>query len=799
MGSASRSFVLGFLPVQINRRPKGTGGVIEDTSPDELTQLQRLIDYGVVTGITSLADVAPLEGLEGSRAPRNDAELVAQGYLLGNCSHCHNPHGYPTVQNPVLQGVLDFLPSKDGGIFQFPLERYSPRIGRGQSGSTPIPYVTPSLMDLPRMQPGTSNLAEDIFTQGGPDDLSSVIYAPWRSLIYRNVDSAFAYTDDLALYPHMPMNTPGYDPRAKQIVADWMVSIPAVRKHPELPEYAFYDGAELVGGSAVDATPQPYVEVLPGDPAYGDAVAGAKGRLDVLHTGVNPALPLIATATPYVRYADTGETSDIVDPQVTLSPICHPIPTREPGSPFPFAEHPHWVVTDLSLAAGPWSPRNANWENVLVERAPPPQASGCTATGGQQAAYADQVAAVGLLQSATLDQVRAFVTTPLPFGLWKAKSNCDFSSVPTVQSFSGASRPHWMAVANPDPGAPVFSETPGAAVFKMICINCHGPSADAKGRMAQNLATMTGGLAQVADFRDGLFGPVGAPEDQSNRHLVFGALPSTAPAAWTGVTDDDRAARYMAWMALGGTEVHIPLDILEIIAVTHVLDQQRVLEASQLSANMLSQAKALCLSLLGPDLYPKGEPTFDPTPGHGYLDFTLNKPLISTNGDAELWLRLCSLANAPPVHLLSLASGGAAGLADVPAIFDQDFNLAMPPGKMVDASSYPPATPIGNESGAVDPSLSPGNEWPWCVDTTGATSAQQAWVAANGLPVCPAAIVAPAHACAAGPGTACFGNVEANTWAVRGAINAGFSVFLYVQSIEGTAPPPDYDHCELLP
>ena len=28
----------------------------------------------------------------------------------------------------------------------------------------------------------------------------------------------------------------------------------------------------------------------------------------------------------------------------------------------------------------------------------------------------------------------------------------------------------------------------------MICINCHGPNADAKGRMAQNLATMTGGL-----------------------------------------------------------------------------------------------------------------------------------------------------------------------------------------------------------------------------------------------------------------------------------------------------------------
>ena len=166
MGSPSQSFVLGFNPLQINRRPVGVGGVSFETGPDELTQLQRLMDLGVVTGIDSPNDVLPLELSEGTRAPRNDYELTAQGYMLGNCGHCHNPRGYPSVLNPVLTDVLDFLPGPSGGIFQFPLERYSPRIFRGVSGATPIPYVTPSLVDLPRTDPSSGDQMGDVFTQG---------------------------------------------------------------------------------------------------------------------------------------------------------------------------------------------------------------------------------------------------------------------------------------------------------------------------------------------------------------------------------------------------------------------------------------------------------------------------------------------------------------------------------------------------------------------------------------------------------------------------------------------------------
>jgi len=204
MGSESQSFVLGFMPLEINRVAEGTHGAIEATGADELTQLQRLIDAGVITGIDSPSDVLFLEQSQGSRTPRNYSELKAQGYVLGNCAHCHNPRGYPSVQNPVLVNVLDFLPANApvGGVFQFPLEMYSPRIFRGVSGSTPIPYITPSLVDLPRIDPSSGDQAADPFVDVTPSGISWIDYAPWRSIIYRNVDSVFAYTDDFALPPH---------------------------------------------------------------------------------------------------------------------------------------------------------------------------------------------------------------------------------------------------------------------------------------------------------------------------------------------------------------------------------------------------------------------------------------------------------------------------------------------------------------------------------------------------------------------------------------------------------------------
>jgi hypothetical protein len=285
---------------------------------------------------------------------------------------------------------------------------------------------------------------------------------------------------------------------------------------------------------------------------------------------------------------------------------------------------------------------------------------------------------------------------------------------------------------------------------------------------------------------------------------AFGTLPSDANAQWTGVAADDRAARYMAWMALGGTSVNIPIPILQIVAITKVLDQRRVLDSTSLSANMLSQAKALCLGLVGPTRFGQ-KATFAPGDGKGYLDggsANLNTSLILQNGDAELWLRLCSAGNPPPIHVLTVGDNKL----DVTTIVDSSFSLAIDgpdgvaPGTLLQASVYPASTPVGNERGGIDASLLSTNEWPWCIDDTGATKAQEAWLDANGGQRCPSSVIAASANCKPPKpgGPSCFGNDAANAWAVHGAINAGLSVFLYVQSLEKSTPPPDYNQCELL-
>jgi mono/diheme cytochrome c family protein len=788
-GSETKSFVLGFLPLQINRRPTGQGGTIEATGPDELTQMQRFIDYGLITGVTSPSDVLPLERVEGSRSPRNDYELVAQGYMLGNCAHCHNPGGFPSQQNPVLVDILNFYPSPAGGIFQFPLERTSPRIFRGVSGQVPLPYITPSLMDLPR------NGTPDVFSKAGlnhdgSDAVELAWYAPWRSLIYRNVDNPFAYTDDSALFPHMPMNTPGYDDRARQILSDWMVSIPAIRKDPEIPEYAFLDSTGATRfGAAVDGNTQPYVEVLPGDPRYPDAVSAAAQRLQILHSGVNPNVSLAQDATWISRYATPGRTEDILDPSVPNHP-CNPVPLPIPPKTTtsltqePIPGHCHWVVTDTTQPPGAWSPRRPDWATVLVDQHPTAP-SACLVGSAATTAQTEAATAVSLLQNITLTGASSYVKTPVPFGLWQNKPGCDFSKhpdvAPTARSFLSSSQPPlWMVQSPPSPDAPVYMSTPGEAVFKMICINCHGPLADATGRLAQNLATMTGGLDLVADFRDGLFGPVSSPD--SNLNPVFSVLPADASSSWTGVSNDDRAARYMSWMALGGTEVSIPVGLLTIVGATPVLDKRRPLAPTITSANMLSTAKALCDQALGP------------SQGNDFTFFRNNilnysTALIPSNGDAELWLRLCSLNNPPPIRVISAAGGQA----QLPQAFDLSGAFTGTPNGFTylvpNPKNFPAGSPIGNERGQTVKFTpgDPNNLWPWCLyDPQNKTAGQ-------GYPICPQAALTVDNA---------FNNSDPNqalTWSVRGAINAGLGVFLYVQSLEKmSAPPVDYDACEQL-
>jgi mono/diheme cytochrome c family protein len=433
-----------------------------------------------------------------------------------------------------------------------------------------------------------------------------------------------------------------------------------------------------------------------------------------------------------------------------------------------------------------------------------------------------------------------------------------------------------MNLVNPPPDAPVYEETPGAAVFKMICINCHGPLADGNGPLAANLNIVTGGAAQVANFRAGLFGPQASPEADINS--IFGtsamnsifmskgfppALLSAAEADWTGTasaptTADDRAARYMPWMALGGTTVNIPEGILQLVAVTKVLGEQRVLSSGSLSGNMLSAAKELCYGLLGPVLTNGNFVYASWDAMYSYLDQPglppVNTSLLKDNGDAELWMRLCAIANPPPIHILRaphLENGGPLGVSNEtgtsPGLFTFSIsNDTAGPGALLDSSLWTSlgGSSLGNASpGNPTPSVADsslvlptattvGNLWPWCIDTlldaagtpiTGTPTAQAltSYIDANNLQalVCPNEVMCTVDACAlsgkvdprplpsiapfctqfgAGAG-ACFDDTRANQWAVRGAINAGMSVFTYVQSVEKAGgPPPDFDQCSQL-
>ncbi len=264
MGSASASFVLGFMPLQIARRPQGTAGVIEPAMGDELTQLQRFIDYGLITGMTSPDDVLPLDKSQGTRAPRNAAELTAQAYMLGNCSHCHNPRGFPSTKQPALQRRARLSArAPAGGIFQFPLDLTSPTRKRGINRDVPIAVHHAVAL---RLAVGCrdrskyfcpANVAGD-----GPVQRRShleYIKAPWRSLVYRNVDTPFDYFDDYTPFPHMPLDSPGYDCRAAGILGDWMVSIPSKRKN--LTKAQFTDDFSDDWQDTVETDPQPYVEV----------------------------------------------------------------------------------------------------------------------------------------------------------------------------------------------------------------------------------------------------------------------------------------------------------------------------------------------------------------------------------------------------------------------------------------------------------------------------------------------------------------------------------------------------------
>lgn len=788
------SFVLGFLPLQIRRRPMGEGGVIEPAEPDELNQLERFIDYGLVTGITK-AEIArkilPLEKSQGERNPRNNHELIAQGYMLGNCAHCHNPGGYTSRTAPLLKDVLNFLPSADGGgIFQFPLDRVSPRIKRSMPQVANLNSVEldplkqagreetaePFVADIPYLTTSLHEISSGPLSPYNWRDIGSVpftidwvmkrrIYtpptlAPWRSLIFRNVQSGFTYSDKTTIYPHMPQSTAGHDCRAPRVLGEWMLSIPSVDMEYE---------KDLVRYER-DNRPQPSVEVPVGHPRYAEAVATAEQRVAAFAND-----RVITECDSKADIIDVNAAS--LDPSLWEASVLN-AESVEWKRRIP--ERPHWVSLDTrsEVTAG-WTPRNTSWKQSLVEGTIP-------ASVTREDEQKQQALLLPLLQKAHWDkELKDFALEQVPFGFWLKKPQCKLDDVKKGSEYPLDPRWSWL---NPSKDTsqreqPVYSQAPGAAIFGMVCINCHGASFEANGRQANVVSEITGGRVTVANFRDGLFGPRSAPS--SARQSVFTVPGTDTPDQW--------AARYMAWMALGGTLKPIPPPVLQVVGDTPVLGVA-ISRGGIASANMLEVAKVVCGAVL-------------PISATSGIATTRYSKKI---GDYDLWRRVCAFRNQVPVREISVYFDEIKKVPDPDnrKVFLQEMRLYRR-----DSAAYTPGTQFWDlydgqiKTGTGERVIEPECIAPKIYQDKTPEESQRLFDAeyqalrdqnTPGLrPVCPGSSLVPqpgAPALVKTPVT----EEEQQTWALQGAINAGLSVFSYVDAVTRgeVSVQLAYDQCE---
>ncbi len=253
-------------------------------------------------------------------------------------------------------------------------------------------------------------------------------------------------------------------------------------------------------------------------------------------------------------------------------------------------------------------------------------------------------------------------------------------------------------------------------------------------------------------------------------------------------------------MGLGGTSKFIPPAILSVVANSQILGVNRFLSVN--SANMLSAAQEMCSQLLKRhfvvgDAQSKMSNT---APEDSWSDTVVSKTsLLNINGDAELWAHLCNLDNPIPIRTIQVSTSNVNDAVVLSVYF-------------APASRFPTSrpVPIGNDKGGVDMGLLPTNLMSWCVinpDSFNATvdslAGEHAYIDAHKtsdghpLPICPDELFPTG---AKNPLQDRLFGPALDQWATRGSVNAGFSVFLYLnQVLKGSIQRvPDFDHCEQL-
>jgi hypothetical protein len=167
MGGVDGSPVLGFTPLQLNRRPEGhlASGRAGRVTPSELSQIQRFINSGFISGLKTSEELPKLEEQIRGYNP-NEFELKAQGYFVGNCAHCHNPKGLAFTPENKTQ-----LNLTAGNIFEFNTKMQSTQVGGryivSKNGDLDQSHIWHKVAD-PSTQLGMTNQMP-MDTPGAPD------------------------------------------------------------------------------------------------------------------------------------------------------------------------------------------------------------------------------------------------------------------------------------------------------------------------------------------------------------------------------------------------------------------------------------------------------------------------------------------------------------------------------------------------------------------------------------------------------------------------------------------------------
>jgi hypothetical protein len=216
-----------------------------------------------------------------------------------------------------------------------------------------------------------------------------------------------------------------------------------------------------------------------------------------------------------------------------------------------------------------------------------------------------------------------------------------------------------------------------------------------------------------------------------------------------------------------------------------------------------------------------GTMTLDNFFANGRVDWSNQTGLIDVNGDAEMWLRLCSLKNRKIVRVIDNDNAWT----DMTTISDLTIK---PATSLYWGDPFPANAPVMDHRGNVAMGLTDDNLFPICYPVPAPTlmsgGVKQSDIAAQFfanhpvgpqrqiVPPCPSELFETFTDPATqqifskwklgedGGATSAPVEDEAAAWAARGAVNAGLAVYLYLTQLERgqVTPQPPFNQCEQL-